>query len=116
MARRISEVAAQRVAAAIEALAVPQAVKETMGWELIPAMIRLPGGIGFGFVLAISIPVPLTLDDQALSMSREPLDSTAPQSEFNTAVAMLYAGAQLQADEQQAASARAANGGGHLIT
>jgi hypothetical protein len=106
MARRISDAIENCVNRAVEALEIPQAVKESIEWEIAPALIPT-GSLGaremkLAYMVAISIPVSGSADeDYALQM--KPLrDPYAGQAVVTALVTELYGLCQQAADEIRA--------------
>ena len=93
MSDRITDVAAARVLAAIEALQVPQVVKDSIKWDVVPAI----SPNGFQFMVAIAVPVPGT-EDIALRLEPPAFDPFADQGIINELVRQRLAGAQEDAD------------------
>lgn len=110
MAKRLSDEVAAQVVAGIEVLEVPQAVKDSILWDVTPALA--PAGRGefsLVFMVAITLPIPDTEDDYALEAA--PLmEVPAPQDAVTTHVKILYSRAQAKADEIQASLRAPQNG------
>lgn len=109
MAQQMSAVVGAKVEAGIEALEVPQLIKDTMSWDVSPALIPAGREFQMVFMVAIAIPVPGT-DDHVLEA--EPLmDAHAPQDVVSTHVRVLYGRCQAKADTVQLATRAPLNGG-----
>jgi hypothetical protein len=112
---RICEMVEHKIVHAIqEDLQVLRAIKEQIGYEIMPCL--LPRGKAMpnlGFMIGISVPVAGTSDDFILHMSGLE-DPHASQETVSGMVAELYAGAQAEADQMHAGILAAANGSKNL--
>lgn len=113
---RITDIAAAKVETAIEELQVPQVVKDSITWEVVP----LVSPAAFRFALVVCVPVPGSADKVLQLDAREAFDAFEDQSRINDLVRNQVHEAQARAD-QVASQARAqANGhkspGGLFLT
>jgi hypothetical protein len=111
MARRISDVVEERVKTAIEALDVLQAVKDSIEWDISPALI--PAGRGemaLAYMVAISVRVPGSVEEDYVLQMKPLLDPHAPQADVTALVAELHGLCQAAADEIRAKLNAASNG------
>lgn len=108
--RRISDELIRRVEAGIEALQVLGVVRDSISYEVTPALMPGRDGMILGFMVAVSLPVPgSTSDDHVLYM--RPLDDAhASQEDVSRLVQVLYADAQGEVDAIRARRAVAGNG------
>jgi hypothetical protein len=110
---RISDGIIERVLEAIEGLAVLQAIKDTIGYEVTPALFMRPEGTILAYMIAIGLPVPgeHVPADQDHVLYMHPLeDPHAPQEEVDQVVRELYRQAQQEADAIRVKRAIAGNG------
>ena len=63
MARRISDAIESCINRAVEALEIPQAVKESIEWEISPALIPTGREMALAYMVAISLPVPGSVEE-----------------------------------------------------
>jgi len=108
---RLSDAVGPKIISAIDVLDVPQVVKDSIEWELVPALIPsgAPGEFGFTYMLALSLPVPGASDYVMHVAQLE--DPHVSQPEFTKAVRALYASVQREADDRQLQDTSPANGG-----
>lgn len=107
---RISDLLSSRIVTAIEALPVLAVARDSVNWEITPALMPGGGGLVLAYMVAVSLPVPGSLEgDRVLYMA--PLDDPdASQEKVSALVRSLYDRCQAEADERQAAVRTAANG------
>lgn len=105
MQPRLTEAALERVRLAIDALPVPQVVKDGIEWDAMPALT--PEGLCL--VPMIMMKVPGTVMDYVLKTGVPGLEVHEGQSEWNEAIRRLYGSAQEECDQRAALS----NGNGH---
>jgi hypothetical protein len=99
---RISDGLARRVTEAIESLVILEAARARIDWEIAPALLPRGSGVVLAFMVAVSLPVPGSLEgDRVLYMG--PLDDPAASQEtVNGLVESLYLKAQAEADQRHA--------------
>lgn len=99
---RISDILGQRVVIAIEALPVLAVTRDQIDWEIAPALLPRGGGMVLAYMVAISLPVPGSIEgDKVLYMT--PLeDPDADQEQVSALVEGLYLKAQQEADQRRA--------------
>lgn len=99
---RISDVLGQRVTAAIDALSVLSVTREHIDWEIAPALLPRGSGMVLAYMVAVSLPVPGSLEgDKVLYMA--PLDDPdASQETVSSLVEGLYLKAQQEVDQRHA--------------
>lgn len=99
---RISDVLAARITSAIEALPVLSAVRDQVDWEIAPALLPRGAGMVLAYMVAVSLPVPGSLEgDKVLYMA--PLDDPdAGQAQVSALVEGLYLKAQQETDQRRA--------------
>lgn len=99
---RISDLLGRRVAAAIEELPVLSVARDGINWEITPALMPGAGGLVLAYMVAVSIPVPGSVEgDRVLYMA--PLDDPdASQETVSTLVRSLHDRCQAEAAERQA--------------
>lgn len=110
---RIADGITGRVLAAIDGLEILQAIKETIGYEVSPALTVKNGGMILAYMIAISLPVPGPPPpaDQDHVLYMHPLeDPHAPQEEVDQIVRELYRQAQEEADAVRVQRAIGSNG------
>lgn len=114
MPRRISDILAEKVVTAIDALAVLNRSRNEIEWEISPALLPRGDGMVLAFMVAVAVPVPASVEnDYILKMA--PLDDPhADQRTVDDLVAMLYRLCEVDADEARAAASAQANG--HKMT
>lgn len=105
MSERLTEIVAAKVEAAIEALAVPQVVKDSIAWDLVPAIS--PGA--FQFLIVMCVPVPGT-PDKALRLEPPALDPDVDQETVNQVVRVKLSEVQQDADRLALQAAIPQNG------
>lgn len=107
---RISDVLAERINTAISSLIVLQAVRSQIDWEIAPALLPRGGGMILAYMVAVSLPVPGSVEgDRVLYMA--PLDDpSADQDAVNDLVESLYLKVQKEADDRRAQVSAASNG------
>ena len=98
---RISDILGQRITVAIEALPVLAVVREQIDWEVAPALLPRGSGMVLAYMVAVSLPVPGSVEgDKVLYMT--PLeDPDAGQDQVSALVEGLYLKAQQEADERR---------------
>jgi hypothetical protein len=109
--RRISDVLGERVVEAIKAMPVLAAAREQVDWEVTPML--MPDGSGdllLAYMIAISVPVPGSVQgDRVLYMA--PLnDPDASQEEVSAFVWKLYRDCQAEGDARRQQVNAQANG------
>lgn len=109
MARRTSDRLALRITDAIAALQIPQAIKDQIEWDVFPALVNR-GGPVLAFMVAISLPVPGSVDDDHILYMAPLDDPNARQADVNTLIAGLYEKTQEEVDAMRIQLARASNG------
>lgn len=102
MTRRISDILGERVVEAINAMPVLAAAREQVDWEVTPML--MPDGSGdllLAYMIAISVPVPGSVQgDRVLYMG--PLqDPDASQEEVSAFVWKLYRDCQAESDARR---------------
>jgi hypothetical protein len=99
---RISDVLAQRIIIAIEALPVLSVVRDQIDWEIAPALLPRGAGMVLAYMVAVSLPVPGSVEgDKVLYMA--PLDDPdASQDTVTSLVEGLYLKAQQEVDQRHA--------------
>jgi hypothetical protein len=106
VAKRLSEVFAARVAAAVDGLEILQAEKDQMEFEIVPAF----QGQKFSFMVAISMPVGYGTDDYVMPMAL--CSEPHPRDDQLQMFVRKLADQALEWRDQQAATAKAALNGG----
>lgn len=107
MSVRLTDMAVERVLAALGGLQVPQVVKDQIEWEVMPSMGR-DGSLAY--VPMIGLPVPNTADDFEMAIGAPGLDPHAPQAEWDRAVRLLVEQVQVQSAERAMRNASPQNG------
>jgi hypothetical protein len=99
---RISDILAARITSAIEALPVISVVRDQIDWEIAPALLPRGSGMVLAYMVAVSLPVPGSVEgDKVLYMA--PLDDPdASQETVMSLVEGLYLKAQQEADQRHA--------------
>lgn len=99
---RISDILAARISAAIEALPVLSVTREQIDWEIAPALLPRGSGMVLAYMVAVSLPVPGSAeDDKVLYMA--PLDDPdSAQETVSFLVEGLYLKAQQEVDQRHA--------------
>ena len=108
---RLSDAVGPKIVSAINALEIPRVVRDSIEWELVPALIpgAAPGQFGFTYMLALSVPVP-GAGDYVMHVGQLE-DPHVSQPEFSRAVRALYDSVQREADDRQLQRTAPANGG-----
>lgn len=109
--RRISDILGERVVEAINAMPVLAAAREQVDWEVTPTLVPdREGGLLLAYMVAISVPVPGSVQgDRVLYMG--PLeDPDASQSLVNAFVWKLYRDCQAESDARRQQVSAQANG------
>jgi hypothetical protein len=98
---RISDILGERVTAAIEALPVLSVIRQRVDWEIAPALLPRGDGMVLAYMVAVSLPVPGSVEaDKVLYMA--PLDDPdASQETVSALVESLYLRAQQEADQRR---------------
>lgn len=98
---RISDTLARRVTTAIESLPVLAVTREQIDWEIAPALLPRGGGMVLAYMVAVSLPVPGSVEgDKVLYMA--PLDDPgATQETVSALVEGLYLKAQQETDQRR---------------
>jgi hypothetical protein len=110
MARRVADVVEGRVKAAIEGLDIPQAVKESIEWEITPALFQKGREMTLAYMVAVCLPVPGSVEDDYVLRMKPLEDAHSPQSAVTALVAELYGLCQEAADEIRAKLNALSNG------
>lgn len=107
---RISDAISHRIITAISSLIVLEKIRAQIDWEIAPALLPRDGGMILIYMVAVSLPVPGSVEgDKVLYMA--PLDDpNADQDKVNALVEGLYLKAQREADDRRAEVAAHANG------
>ena len=99
MARRISDAVAECVGKAIEGLDVLQSVKDSIEWEIAPALLPMGREMKLAYMVAVSIPVPGSVEEDYV-LNMKPLhDPHADQATVAALVTELFELCQNTADE-----------------
>lgn len=104
--KRLTEVGAEKVRKALEALQIPGVVRDQIEWDVVP-------GIGpgmFSIVPIICFPVTQAGEDFVLHMGAPGLDPHETQEAFNDAIRRLVAGVQEEAAARKLAMDSSMNG------
>jgi hypothetical protein len=110
MARRISDAIENCINRAIEALEIPQAVKESIEWEVSPALIPVGREMSLAYMVAISIPVPGSVEEDYVLQMKPLRDPHADQGVVTALVEELYGLCEQAADEIRAQLNALSNG------
>jgi hypothetical protein len=110
MARRIADEVAKCVEAAIDGLEIPRAVKDSIEWEIAPALIPTGREMSLAYMVAISIPVPGSVEEDYVLQMKPLRDPHADQGVITALVEELYGLCQQAADEIRAQLNALANG------
>jgi hypothetical protein len=110
MARRVSDVVEERVKAAIGALEVPKSVKDSIEWEISPALLQRGEEMTLAYMVAISIPVPGSVEDDYVLQMKPLRDPHADQGAVTALVEELYGLCEQAADEIRARLNALSNG------
>lgn len=110
MTRRISDILAERITTAIGRLPVLEAARDQIDWEITPALLPRGQGLVLAYMVAVSLPVPGTVEnDKVLYMA--PLDDPdADQETVSSLVWGLYQRCQAENDARRDAMNTQANG------
>jgi hypothetical protein len=110
MARRISDAIESCINRAVEALEIPQAVKESIEWEISPALIPTGREMALAYMVAISIPVPGSVEEDYVLQMKPLRDPHADQAAVTALVEELYGLCEKAADEIRAQMNALSNG------
>jgi hypothetical protein len=110
VANRISDVIAAKVEAAVNSLPVLQAVKDTVEWEISPALVPAGRDMSLAYMVAVCIPVPGSVEDDYVLRMTPLEDPHAPQAVVDALVQVLYGYCSGAADEIRARVNAQANG------
>lgn len=110
MARRISDAIESCINRAVEALEIPQAVKESIEWEISPALIPTGRELSLAYMVAICLPVPGSVEDDYVLQMKPLRDPHADQAAVTALVADLYGLCEKAADEIRARLNALSNG------
>ena len=114
MAKRTADVLIAKILVAIDALQVPQVIKDRIEWDTVPTLLtRNRSDLLMGYMVAISLPVP-GLQDEYVMYTVPVEDPHLSQDDMNRAVAALYRQAQEEADQLSAGQRTLQNGHGEL--
>lgn len=110
MARRISDAIESCINRAVEALEIPQEVKESIEWDISPALIPTGREMALAYMVAISIPVLGSIEDDYVLHMKPLRDPHADQAAVTALVSELYALCEQAADEIRARLNSLSNG------
>ena len=110
MARRVADVVEERVKAAIEALEIPQAAKDSIEWEITPALFQKGREMTLAYMVAVCLPVPGSVEDDYVLRMKPLEDAHSPQAAVTALVADLYGLCGKAADEIRAQINALSNG------
>ena len=99
MARRISSAVEKCVEAAIDSLEIPQAVKDSIEWDIAPALIPSGRELSLAYMVAVSIPVPGSVEEDYVLHMKPQTDPHADQAAVTALVSELYGLCEQAADE-----------------
>lgn len=110
MARRISDAIESCINRAVEALEIPQAVKESIEWEIAPALIPAGREMALAYMVAVSLPVPGSVEEDYVLNMKPLRDPHADQAAVTALVTDLYVLCEQQADAIRAQMNALSNG------
>lgn len=110
MARRISSAVEKCIEAAINGLEVPQAVKDSIEWDIAPALIPAGREMALAYMVAVSIPVPGSVEEDYVLQMKPLRDPHADQAIVTALVEELYGLCEKAADEIRAQLNALSNG------
>jgi hypothetical protein len=110
MARRISSAVEKCIEAAIDGLEIPQAVKDLIEWDIAPALIPDGREMALAYMVAISIPVPGSVEEDYVLQMKPLRDPHADQGVVTSLVEELYGLCERAADEIRAQMNAMSNG------
>ena len=111
MTRRIADAVAARVVAAIDGLDISQADRNAVEWEIAPALIPVGREMALAYMVAVSIPVPGSAEEDYVLRMKPLKDPHAGQDAVAALVSELYALCQEAADQLRAELSAPSNGG-----
>lgn len=112
MAQQLSAVVGAQVEAGISALEIPGVIKDSMYWDVTPALA--PDGRSFKMVFMVAITIPVSGTEDYVLEAEPLMDVPAPQDVVTTHVQVLYGRAQAKADAVQRQMNAPSNGAGKL--
>lgn len=110
MAKRVSDSIEEKVIAAVMALPGLQVVRDTLEWEIAPALVPSGRDMSLAYMIAVCIPVPGSVEDDYVLRMAPLTDPHAPQAVVSALVADLYGYCLGAADEIRRRNNAQANG------
>jgi hypothetical protein len=110
MARRIEAAVAACIEAAIDGLEIPQAARDLIEWDIAPALVPDGRELSLAYMVAISIPVPGSVEEDYVLQMRPLRDPHADQGVVTALVEELYGLCEKAADEIRARLNALSNG------
>lgn len=110
MARRIEDAVAVCIEAAIDSLEIPQAARDLIEWDIAPALIPAGREMSLAYMVAISIPVPGSVEEDYVLQMKPLRDPHADQGVVTALVTELYGLCEQAADEIRAQMNALSNG------
>lgn len=110
MARRISDAIETMIKDAVGGLEIPQAEKDSIEWEIAPALIPAGREMALAYMVAVSIPVPGSVEEDYVLNMKPLRDPHADQAAVSALVTELHGLCAQQADAIRAQMNALSNG------